>query len=744
MKKTLSLLILFTTLTGLLLIQPSQSSHAQGPIVASPTPYPGEFDFITFEMLGKSDKVMVGPYSSTFIRFGTPDSWYLESGAKIILDLETIVNSSRSLAEDATEYSGAMLEISMDGNVVDVIFLETGSQTIEIDVPKETLHSTRSDGRHSLQLYLDAAIDCLFDHETAVLIRSSSGISLPHHSISHQLDITRLPRPIYQRSSLLPEDALILLPDSPTETELQSAMIVAATFGRMTEGEQKISLTSISALTEEQKTNAHIIMIGKASSLPILNMVIFPTSTTGENATQEVASEEGVVQMALSPWNASRVVLYIGGAEDNAVIKAAQAFSSGALRAGKHSSLSVISNVADAIEIKDVPDDRTLASLGYETKTLSGVGYNSLDYEFLIPLGKTPSGEISFKLLYAHSAIFDFEASGAIISLNGENLGSIKFSDETANQVTELNINIPAYALKPGRNTLSIRAELLPLDYCSVLNNDGLWMSISEDSLLHIPLIDAGNTPTLSGDLSMFPAPFINSPSLSELSFIFPKDNILSWELGANLAENLGQYAVGKTLHLSAYYADNLPDETRENKDLIIIGQASQLPILDELAESMPAYFEKGSNIAIETNANITFSIPENTDLGYLELFPAPWDSSRSILTILGSTPLGLQWSQETLLNPDVKPDMHGDYVVVHAEKMYAVDTEAGLGAQNLSATAVPGEYPTLIPDTVPTTSYAYQQDWVITAIKIVSGMIILLLLGLIIKTTRKDRKNKK
>ncbi len=414
------------------------------------------------------------------------------------------------------------------------------------------------------------------------------------------------------------------------------------------------------------------------------------------------------------------------------------------MRAGKHSSLSVISNVADAIEIKDVPDDRTLASLGYETKTLSGVGYNSLDYEFLIPLGKTPSGEISFKLLYAHSAIFDFEASGAIISLNGENLGSIKFSDETANQVTELNINIPAYALKPGRNTLSIRAELLPLDYCSVLNNDGLWMSISEDSLLHIPLIDAGNTPTLSGDLSMFPAPFINSPSLSELSFIFPKDNILSWELGANLAENLGQYAVGKTLHLSAYYADNLPDETRENKDLIIIGQASQLPILDELAESMPAYFEKGSNIAVEANANITFSIPENTDLGYLELFPAPWDSSRSILTILGSTPLGLQWSQETLLNPDVKPDMHGDYVVVHAEKMYAVDTEAGLGAQNLSATAVPGEYPTLIPDTVPTTSYAYQQDWVITAIKIVSGMIILLLLGLIIKTTRKDHKNKK
>jgi len=741
MKKTLSLLILFTTLAGLLLIQPSQSGYAQGQATPSPTPYPGEFSFITFEMLGFSDDVMVGPYANTYIRFSTPDSWSLESGAKIILELETAVHSSRILAEGVAEYSGAMLEVSLNGHVADVIFLKNGPQTIEIEIPPEALYPKRSDGQHSLQLYLDATIDCLFEHETAVLVRGSSGLSLPHHNISPQPNLTLLPRPIYKKNSLLPEEALILLPDSPTEAELQSAMIVAATFGRMTEGKQAISLTSISALTEDQKANAHIIMVGKASSLPLLDTVEFPASSTGKTAIQDIAPGEGVVQMAVSPWNTSRVVLYIGGAKDDAVVKAAQAFSSGALRVGQHYSLSVISNVADAIEIKDVPDDRTFASLGYTTQTLSGVGYHTLEYEFLIPLGKIPVGESAFKLLYAHSAIFDFNASGAVISLNGENLGSIKFSEETANQLTELEINIPAYALKPGRNILLIRSELIPLDYCSTLNTDGLWMSINEDSLLHIPLIDAGNTPTFLRDLSLFPTPFMDSPSLSELGFVFPKNNVLSWEIGANLAENLGQYAAGKILNLSAYYADNLPDEARDNKHLIIIGQASQLPLLEELTESMPAYFEKGSNIAIEKNANITFNIPEDTDLGYLELFPAPWDSARSILALLGSSPLGLQWTQDALLDKEVKLDMRGDYVVVHAEKMYAVDTKDGLGTHNLSATAVPGEYPTLIPDTVPATSYAYQQDWVITAIKIVSGLIILLLLGLIIKAIRKDRK---
>lgn len=740
MKKTFSLFVLIAVLAGLLIAQPISSGYAQGQMPpTAPTPYPGESGFITFNMLNLADEVMVGPFANTYIRFSTPDSWSLDpEGAKITLEIETTVRSSRVLSGSADDYSGALLEVTLNGHVVDTIFLRTGPQTVELSIPEEALYPTRSDGQHSLQIFLNATIDCLFEHETAVLIKNSSGFSLPHHNVSPSPNITLLPRPFYKKASVLPEEVILLVPDAPTDSELESTMIVSASIGRMTNGEQVISVESLATITPAQRENAHIIMVGKRDALPVLNEVSFLVN-------QDADVSDGVVHMAVSPWNASRIVLYIGGGDDSAVLKAAQAFSSGALRVGKHYSVSVIQNVAEAVEIKDVPDDRSLSSLGYATQTLSGIGYDFVDYEFIVPLGKVPTGDPYIELLYAHSAIFNFDSSGANITLNGEPLGSIRFSTETANQVNKLTISVPAYAIRPGRNVLSVQAEFIPLDYCSTLNNDGLWMSINENSLLHIPLVDANQSAiTYTHDLGLFPTPFINDPSFGDLSIVLPTKDVNSWNIAAKLVANLGPYAIGKTLQLSVFYADDIPVEAQANNHFIVIGRASQLPVLDEMADIMPAHFEAGKDMAIEDNSMITFSLPEGTDLGYLELFASPWESTHLVLTIMGSTPLGLQWAEDTLFNALYKPDLHGDYVVVHAEKAYAIDTKLGMGVQNLSATAVPGAIPTLVPETVPLTSYAYQQDWVIVAIAITTGAILLLLVGLGIRSLFKNRANKK
>lgn len=738
MKKTLTSVILFAVLAGLLLVQPLGSIYAQGE-VPPPTPYPGELDFITFNALNIADEVMVGPFANSYIRFSTPDSWSLQpEGAKIILEVETTTRSSRTFSETADEYSGALLEVTLNGNVVDTVFLRKGAETIELVVPAEALNSTRSDGQHSLQLFLNATIDCLFDHETTVLIKSSSGFSLPHTDVSPSPNITLLPRPFYKKASLLPEEVILLVPDAPTVSELESAMIVSASIGRMTGGEQAVSVESLGTITAAQEESAHIIMVGMRDSLPVLSEVSFLVN-------QNADVSDGIVYMAVSPWNPSRIVLYIGGGDDSAVLKAAQAFSSGALRVGKHYSVSVIADVAESVEVTDVADDRTFASLGYLSQTLSGIGYDALDYEFMVPLGQVPTGDPYIELLFAHSAIFNFDSSGANITLNGEPLGSIRFSEDTANQVNKLTINVPDYAIRPGRNVLSVQAEFIPLDYCSTLNDTGLWMSINENSLIHIPLVDANESAiTYTHDLGLFPSPFINNPSLSDLSIVLPAKDVNSWDLGAKLAANLGSYANGKTLQLSVFYPDDIPAEAQAGNHFIVIGRASQLPVLSEMADIMPARFESGSDMAIEDNSTITFSIPEGTDLGYLELFKSPWKSSHSVLTIMGSTPLGLQWAEDALLNPLYKPDLRGDYVVVHAEKVYAIDTNVGLGVQNLSATAVPGAIPTLIPDNVPVTSYAYQQDWVLVAIAITTGGILLLLIGLGVWALIKKRANKK
>ena len=730
MKKIFSSFILLTFIAGLFLVQPAGLGYAQGTTPPTATPYPGESDFITFEMLGLQDEVMVGPYANNYIRFSTPDSWSLQPGAKIVLDLETTVRSSRALPDSISEYSGALLEITLNDHVIDTLFLKTGRQAqLELTIPELALQTTRPDGRHTLQIYLNANIDCLFDHETAVLVRNVSGFSLPHTDATLTPSLALLPRPIYKPDSLLPEEAVLLLPDAPSGAELQSAMTVAATLGRMTAGEQIISVATTSTLSQAQKDNAHIIMVGKPSSLPLLNDVNFLVNNTAQEA-------EGVVHMAVSPWNASRAVLFIGGGIDEAVSLAAEAFSSGSLRTGKHYSLSIISSVAEAVEIKDVAVDRTLASLGYLSNTLTGVGYTSIEYNFLVPLGKTASEDPYFDLTYTHSAVFDYDASGAVIFLNDEPLGGIRFSEETANKVNTLRIHIPTYAIRSGQNVLSLQAEFIPSDYCSTLNDSSLWMAINQDSLLHIPLIDATESvANFTNDLSLYPEPFVDSPSLAETSFIMPRSDVESWDVGANLAVSLGQYAVGKTLKLKAFYADDLPEDVYDNH-IILIGRASQLPVIADLAPNMPTSFEPGSDMAIENNALVSYSIPEGTDLGYLEMFTAPTNSSSSVLAVMGSTPLGLTWAENALLAPELREFVMGDYVVVHADSIHAVDTRAGEGTQNLSATAMPAEiFPTLIPDSAPVTSNAYQQDWVVVAIMATTGGIVLLLLILLVRS---------
>lgn len=738
MKKVFGSLTLAAILIGFVFVRPSGLGYAQGETPPTPTatPYPGEFGFITFEMLGLADEVMVGPYANLYIPFSTPDSWAFQSGAKLVLELDVNVQSSRKFIGTASDFSGALFEITLNGHVLDTVFLKTGKQTVEVSIPQGALYPTRLDGRQSLQIYMDATVDCLFDHETTVVLRNVSGLSLPHRQVSPTLDLALLPRPFFKKDSVLPEPLVILVPDAPTTKELQAAMTVAAAVGRMTQNQQVFSLASVSSLSQIQKENAHFIMVGRAASLPLLSEVIFP-------AKNRAGQTDGVINMALSPWNAARSVIYIGGQEDEGVLKAAQAFSSGALRTGRYPSLSVVSSIQDAVESKKVEEDRTLESLGYTTQLISGVGYGQLEYEFILPLGKTPLDESFFNLVFTNSALFDFDASSAIVLVNDKPLGSVRFSAETANQLNNLSISIPSYVLRPGRNTLTIQAEFIPLDYCSTLNDKGLWVSINQDSLLHIPLVDADNAlKAFSYDLGVYPVPFSNNPSLADVGFVFPKSDILSWEIGAKVAADLGQSAIGSIITPSVFYADVPLDEALLDQHFIIIGQASKLPILYELQESMPAYFEPGSDLAVEKGTLINFNLPEGIDLGYLEVFGSPWSPEYGMMTILGSSPLGLSWAENAILDPALKKELHGDYAVVQERKIYAVDTKAsGLGAQNLSATAVPGSLPTIIPDNVPVTAQAYQQDWVKVAIAVTSSAIVLLLLGIALRAFLKKRR---
>jgi hypothetical protein len=683
MKKFIHSLILLALLLG------SWAASAPAAQAQEATP-PAAIDdgIISLAQLGQADMLLRGPFDSNDVRFTPPGSWLLKPDASLLLKVNP---SFAAGTTTVSQGSGASIQVSLNDVLLTTIFIsQTGVQTFLVPIPPEALVSTRSDGRHVLRFFLDASTDCRFDHETSVVIQSDSLLSLPHDLISPSTDLSLLPRPIFQGDSFLPETALLVVPDQPTAQELQAAMTVEAGFGRMTSGNLALPLVTAGSLTEEQKASNHLVVVGKPAGLGLISGVNFvsPVVASGVNDPQ-VQPEDGVVEMAVSPWNQGRVVLYVGGNSDAGVVKAAQALSFGVLQPGSQPSQTVIGAVNTTPAQTTVAADRTLTDLGYQVRSISGYGTSSLEYHFFIPAGQVPGGESFFNLIYTHSALLDPGRSGLVVALNDRRIGSALLTEDSASQVNSLKVALPAEVLRPGDNKLVVQVDMRPRDFCSNFMTDSLWFTVDPSSLVHMPLVPAeAGIFSLLADLSLYPYPFSADPTLGNVGFVLT--DAASWNVAAQIAAGLGRRATGQILAPGVALANSIPDGFTRQHDLIVIGRASAIPLLAELADSMPAPFEAGSDQATERSLPVTYRLPAGTSLGYIEVFPSPWDAKHTVLTVLGSTDEGLAWAADALLITSLRSKLSGNFAVINRTQIQSADTRVGF-TSNLSATAVPG-----------------------------------------------------
>ena len=138
--------------------------------------------------------------------------------------------------------------------------------------------------------------------------------------------------------------------------------------------------------------------------------------------------------MVHSPWTAQRVVLLVSGNTDAAVVKAAQAVSTGVLRSHTAPNISVIQRVQTSIQELSQQSDFTLLDRGYNNTLLKRHGTNSVTYNFYIPPDKILGADAYFELVYGNSALLDYGRSGLVIQVNGQPIGSVRFSDTSASR----------------------------------------------------------------------------------------------------------------------------------------------------------------------------------------------------------------------------------------------------------------------------------------------------------------------
>jgi Bacterial cellulose synthase subunit len=673
---------------------PARPGYARGQV--------DDESIVSFARLGATEKSLRGPFDSGYIDFSLPANWKLNAGAQLQLRLNTFfAGDARAVANTAAPGShggrsfGGTLQVQLNNVTLSTVLLDRpGEHTITIPITTTALLPARSDGRHLLSMLLDTYEPCGAEQYTSVVIRSSSALLLPHQVVAAPTDLARLPLPIFQRS-FLPDAATIVTPDAPTAAELQAALAIAAGFGRMTGGALALNLIPAARLTDELKRSTHLIFVGKPSAFPMLKEARLPAPPSAHGfAAPGVSADDGVVQMAVSPWNNAKVLLIAGGDDDSGVIKAAQAISSGAIRTGERPDLALIAATHPQVAAASASVDRTFADLGYDAQKMYGLGGQYVGYRFDIPAGQAITGDAYVDLVFVHTALLDYDQSDLIVSLNDEPIASVRL-DDNSTRLGSARLTLPASALHPGSNQLTIRADLLPRVVCTDPRGSGLWMIIRPESLFHLPLGPSQDSKVPKRlDLSTYPSPFTARPNLSALAFVLGVDDPTGWNIATQIAADLGRQMHGTLVDLVVAYGDTVPEQIRKERDLLVIGRPGKLALIGELRSSFPAPFAPGSSLASEPDAPIAYRMPRDTSLGYLELLPAPWSAERTVLAVLGSNDQGLAWAGAALTTPYLRGALTGNLAVIQGERIESRDTRpkttAAPGTQPAAATAQP------------------------------------------------------
>lgn len=747
--KTVPFLLVLLCLVALTFF-PQGAASAQGVTPPTPTgtapeaaPAAGAEETVSFGLLGFNNTVLEGPYDAFRVRFGTPGTWDLKSGAELVLKVSgSYTREGQLVAAVEGEPIGASLDVTFNGKLLTTLSLEAGVDRIyRVTIPDVALKSPRADGRHDLLLFLNAGIDCDFEyHRTVAMVSAESYFLLPHNLVQPPVDLTILPRPVYQQGSFLPGMATIVVPDQATPAELRAGLITAASLGRMSGGNLPLAMVTSGQLTPEMQSSSDLFFVGKPAGLPALSVATLPGPVSGGKfAAPNAQPEDGVVQIASSPFGKDRVVVVVGGNTDDAVMKAAQALSTGNVQTSGLPTLSLVASVEPRKPPEMILADRTLGDMGYEAQEATGIGIHDLYIRFYIPPGQIVKETPYLDLVFNHSALLNYSRSGMLVIVNGQTVGSARFSDDTT-QIKTLRINVPQSVLQPGDNVLDLQVELLGLDVCSSPNVNGLWTKVYPESMLHIPLSPAEVIFAPVHDLSAYPRPFTSDPNLSNLAFVIQPGNPTALNAAGQIAADLGRRMSGSLFELQAAFADNVPAEIREGYNLVVIGMPSKTPILSEMADALPASFE--GDVATLAAQQVNYRLPSGISLGHIQLANSPWNQRNTILTVTGTTDEGLGWAGNGLIDPIIRGKLNGNFALINGTQVLTADTRLGFIDGRLIGQPEPTAQPApqLTPMPVPATAPATQKSWILPAVGVLGALIVIVLIAAIGTAARGKR----
>jgi cellulose synthase operon protein B len=621
-----------------------------------------------------AETILHGSFEEVKLVFSLPSSWDLKPGALLNLSISNYFADLIASQADAIPGNLTVGELSvwLNGSKLSSLSLkDSGDFNYSINLDDTISLNRTLQGLNELIFRWDASVSCENGIASTVSILPSSKLHLQYQVTAAPIDLNQFPSPFFQKNSIEPQKVTVLIPDRPTESELQAALVIAAGLGKFSKGEMNIDLIPFNQLVNGAYSGNNLILVGTLNNLAVLNDINFKSIFTNKISSLTVSDNDGVIMEFNSPWKTESTLLIITGKTESGVIKAAAAVSSSTLVTSSEKNMAMVKEIYQNIPQAEEKVDLLFSELNQPTIEITNYGRQQLEIPFTIPKSKIASPEAYLDLYVNHSKLIDYNQSGLWVKLNGIPIGSMRFNDQTSDS-TLVRFIIPPSAIKSFANKIEIETNLVSRNTCPDPRVADHWITIFGDSYLHIPMIQESSKLRTLPSIGDYPLPFLSDEGLSSTTIVVENNDPQSWKTASALAFNFGAEGQGDSFLFQVRFPNRINLESSKDQHLLIIGLTNKIPFSTNINNLLPIPFNTEGGLQDESKLKIKYEVKDNQPLGYLELANISTSLRFDALLVLGSNSEGIEKAGQILLNAKMRDKMiQSNFVLIHGEKLF-------------------------------------------------------------------------
>jgi len=734
------LFIIFAAFISGFTIFPVNPENAGIPTETS-RPATAQIETLTFSNLGYTSPIILnGPYQKTSAVFSLPPDWQINGDLQMELEMQVEFQSlMEAFASDDLKYQpatqGGILQIKINGQLgAQTVIRESGEQTLAYTLAADLLKEDLEDNEISISW--DTATACQYDVTSFISIDAASWISIPIQYKTSAMTLTNFPKPFYESTAIQTYPTAIILPENPDESELTALMAVSAGLGKHSAGRLVYDILSADEADRMDLKDYHLILIGLKNDI---------VDVLGENAADfeqaaTIASEEqdtGLVWYGLSPRNSGRTLMVITGENDQALVKASAVIASDDWVPFSDENLAAISDISAAMAVEDqLKVDYVLGEInaGSNSMHIEELGVTTVKIPFQIPGDVQVTPESYLELYFRHSQMLNYLRSGLSVSINGRKIGTIRFSDNSAENGLA-RIILPPNIIHPHNNELEITFTLTGQDICADQRSGDYWITIFNESYLHLPPDLTVDAKIRGTNFNNTPWAFLQDESMSDLIFTAAEKNLDAWRYAADLAFTFGSFTNAGILAPSAMTMETYL-ENPTNGSAILVGMIDEIPAGAAINSLLPVPFSGTAVIDTLTVNGTQFNVDKEDNFGILEI-GFDRESGQNVLFILGNTEKGLEravGSMREIFYSENKPSSNVR-IIDQQEHIYDFQVEQAYTDEGAKSAPSGGWLAQLMAVNVNQAAFYLLG---------VVGLITIIFVSWTIATNRKQRKNRK